>query len=81
MQDEMKKVVKCPKCGKPEYNGMLHWRDGKLMCRECIYDLWESKGPWRRTPSDEVFPIYEDGRNYTQLTAEERDTKSTEEIF
>ena len=60
---------------------MLHWRDGKEMCRKCIYDVWESEGPWRRTPSDEVFPIYEDGKDYTLMTATERSTKSTQEIF
>lgn len=81
MQDEMKKIVKCPICGKLEYYGMLHWRNGKEMCRECIYDLWESEGPWRRTPSDEVFPIYEDGKDYTKISVEERDIRSTEEIF
>ena len=56
-------------------------RDGKEMCRKCIYDVWESEGPWRRTPSDEVFPIYEDGKDYTLMTATERSTKSTQEIF
>ena len=24
------------------------WRDGKEMCRKCIYDVWESEGPWKR---------------------------------
>nr|DAF72143.1 MAG TPA: TFIIB-TERMINAL DOMAIN, TFIIB, TRANSCRIPTION INITIATION [Caudoviricetes sp.] len=81
MNDIMKKVIVCPKCGKQEYYGMLHWRDGKEMCRKCIYDVWESEGPWRRTPSDEVFPIYEDGKDYTLMTATERSTKSTQEIF
>lgn len=81
MNDIMKKVVVCPKCGRHEYYGMLHWRDGKEMCRKCIYDLWESEGPWRRTPSDEVFPIYEDGEDYTHMTVAERSTKSTQEIF
>ena len=81
MNDIMKKVIVCPKCGKQEYYGMLQWRDGKEMCRKCIYDVWESEGPWRRTPSDEVFPIYEDGKDYTLMTATERSTKSTQEIF
>lgn len=81
MQDEMKRIVKCPQCGQEEYYGMIHWRDGEQMCRKCIYTLWETKGPWRRTPSDMTFPIHEDGRDYTQTTTEKREIKSTEEIF
>ena len=35
MDDEMKKVVICKYCGKPEYYGKFRWLNGKMMCRGC----------------------------------------------
>ena len=46
MPNIMHKVIKCPKCGRKEYYGMLYWRDGQQMCRSCIYDLWELESQW-----------------------------------
>lgn len=75
----MKKVIECPKCGRLEYYGMLHWRNGKELCRHCMYDMWESESQWQRNVEEDfTFPLYGDGVDYTQM---QRNKESTEEIF
>jgi hypothetical protein len=64
--DEMKQVVKCPMCGSEEYFGMIHWRLGHQYCRACIYKIWAKYGTWKPSARDHVFPLYEDGVDYTK---------------
>jgi len=66
--DEMFEIVECPDCKKPEYYGMIHWKDGKQHCRKCIYEIWakESKYKWERSKSDYIFPFYDDGIDHTK---------------
>lgn len=33
--DEMKRVIRCKYCGKPEYFGEFKWESGRMMCRSC----------------------------------------------
>ena len=65
--EEMLTIVECKQCHKSEYSGMMIWRDGKQMCRGCAYELWqkESKFKWSPTPTNYIFPRYEDGHDYT----------------
>ena len=72
--DEMKNVVECPECHKPEYYGMIHWREGHRYCRSCIYEIWERFGRWsRNSDKDFEFPTYEDGVDYTEKEVEENE--------
>ena len=41
--DEMKKIVLCKLCGRPEYNGEMRWLSGKCMCRDCYRDYYETQ--------------------------------------
>lgn len=43
-RSQMLDIYECPFCRKPEYYGMLHWRDGHQFCRSCIYELWTKEG-------------------------------------
>lgn len=72
--DEMKRVVVCPKCGQPEYYGMMIWLNlygsttTKTACRKCTYEIWGKQNPkWRRERADFSFPQYEDGKIYTSF--------------
>lgn len=63
------KIVKCPVCGEQEYYGMMHWNNGRTMCRKCIYKLWsERDANWCPGENDYVFPLYEDGNSYVMHT-------------
>lgn len=68
--NSLKAVVKCRRCGEREYRGCLHWRDGVMMCRKCIYEVWQNETkkrclqPWKPSDKDYVFPLYLDGKNY-----------------
>lgn len=65
--DEMKEIVQC-RCGKKEYYGMMHWHNGRTYCRACIYEIWmkETKYSWKPKEHQYVFPLYEDGKDYTK---------------
>lgn len=67
-KDEMKTIVKGYKgCGHEEYYGMLVTRNGMMFCRKCIYSKWERESNWKHDPKvDFIFPLYEDGRDYTK---------------
>jgi late competence protein required for DNA uptake (superfamily II DNA/RNA helicase) len=65
-RDSMKQITKCPRCGKSEYVGMLHWRDGKMYCRHCIEHLWNKEANTiGKSQHQYYFPLYSDGINYT----------------
>lgn len=40
--DEMKVIVICKHCGKPEYYGEMRWLSGFCSCRNCYKGLWET---------------------------------------
>ena len=62
---EMLEVVVCPVCREKEYQGMIHWKSGKIMCRRCIYQLWVNEF-WRPVAGvDHTFPLYDDGIDHT----------------
>lgn len=63
MNDEMKDLVLAP-CGHKEYYGMVYWHNGKRFCRKCIYEIWKKESKWKPSPTDYVFPLYDDGVNY-----------------
>jgi hypothetical protein len=67
---EMLKIVECPQCHRNEYYGMIHMRNGKSMCRRCIYGVWEKESgySWEPSTHDHVFPLYEDGVDYTKCS-------------
>ena len=65
-QDEMRKIVKCPVCGNKEYYGMIHMLNGVSMCRRCIYKIWKHKSQWKPGEHDYLFPLYEDGKDYSK---------------
>ena len=45
MRDEMKRIVICKYCGKPEFYGKMRWLSGKCCCRDCYRkDYEESSG-------------------------------------
>jgi hypothetical protein len=68
MPDEMKNIITCKFCGNQEYYGMMHWLNGTTMCRKCIYKVWQGpKNNWTPGSHDYVFPLYEDGIDYTTL--------------
>lgn len=39
--DEMKTIVICRHCGKPEYYGEMRWLGGFCGCRDCYKHRWE----------------------------------------
>lgn len=39
--DEMKRIVICNHCGKPEYYGEFRWLNGTCSCRSCYKSQWE----------------------------------------
>lgn len=39
--DEMKRIVVCRYCSKPEYYGDFRWTSGKCMCRACYRKDYE----------------------------------------
>ena len=39
--DEMKRIVICKYCGRPEYYGNMMWLSGKCLCRNCYRVEWE----------------------------------------
>ena len=41
MKDEMKKIVICRHCGRPEYYGEMRWLNGRCSCRDCYKHQWE----------------------------------------
>lgn len=41
--DEMKKIVICKHCGRPEYYGEMRWLSGKCCCRACYRADYEDR--------------------------------------
>lgn len=41
MVDEMKRIILCKYCNKPEYYGEYRWLSGKMLCRDCYKAHWE----------------------------------------
>ena len=41
--DEMKKIVLCKYCGKPEYYGEMRWLSAKMLCRNCYRSHWQDE--------------------------------------
>lgn len=41
--DEMKQIVLCKYCGKPEYYGEERWLSGKCMCRSCYKAAYQDE--------------------------------------
>lgn len=39
--DEMKKIVICKYCRKPEYFGEMRWLSGRCTCRDCYKENYE----------------------------------------
>ncbi|MCI9020779.1 MAG: hypothetical protein HFH32_08585 [Eubacterium sp.] len=39
--DEMKRIVICKHCGKPEYYGEMRWLSGIYSCRNCYKGQYE----------------------------------------
>lgn len=39
--DEMKRIVICKHCGKPEYYGKMRWLNGRCECRNCYKAHWQ----------------------------------------
>jgi len=68
----MKEVVICRECGKEEYYGMMIWYNGRTYCRACTYERWKknSNYNWQPGSNDYVFPLYEDGIDYTKKESE-----------
>lgn len=40
--DEMKRIVICKYCGRPEYYGEMRWLSAKCCCRDCYKADYES---------------------------------------
>ena len=38
-------IVICDNCKQAEYWDYMHWRDGKMYCRRCIYEIWDKENP------------------------------------
>ena len=43
MPDEMKKIVICKYCGRPEYYGNMRWLSGSCRCRACYRADYEDR--------------------------------------
>lgn len=41
MRDEMKEIIICKHCGKPEYYGEMRWLNGFCGCRDCYKQEFE----------------------------------------
>lgn len=41
--DEMKRIVICKHCGRPEYYGEMRWLSGKCCCRACYRSDYEDR--------------------------------------
>lgn len=41
--DEMKRIVICKYCGRPEYYGEMRWLYGKCCCRRCYKSDYEQQ--------------------------------------
>ena len=41
VDDEMKKIVICKHCDKPEYFGEMRWLNGRQECRSCYKSHYE----------------------------------------
>lgn len=39
--DEMKRIVICKHCGKPEYYGKIRWLNGRCECGICYKAHWQ----------------------------------------
>lgn len=61
--NEMKRIIICKHCGKPEYYGSMRWLNGKCSCRRCYKAQWESENKRLYTWKDldkEPYPTMED---------------------
>ena len=43
LMDDMKRIVICKYCGRPEYYGKMRWLSGKCTCRDCYRNHYEVK--------------------------------------
>lgn len=41
--DEMKRIVICKHCGKPEYYGEMRCLNGRCSCRSCYKAQWQGE--------------------------------------
>lgn len=82
-KDFMKSIVKGYRgCGHEEYYGMIYNKNGLQFCRQCIYEIWQKESNyegWKPDPNrDFVFPIYEDGINYSIRENEYKEEKNND---
>lgn len=50
--DEMKRIVICKYCNKPEYYGRMMWLSGRCTCRDCYKADYERENKRRYTWDD-----------------------------
>lgn len=55
--DEMKRIVVCRHCSKPEYYGDFRWYGGRQMCRACYRHDYELRTGERYTWPDLDGPV------------------------
>lgn len=41
--EDVKRIIICKHCGKPEYWGEMRWLNGWCACRSCYKSLWEQQ--------------------------------------
>lgn len=41
--EDVKRIVICKHCSKPEYWGQMRWLNGWCVCRNCYKSLWEQQ--------------------------------------
>lgn len=41
--DEMRRIIICKHCGKPEYYGEMRWLNGRCSCRDCYKSQWQDE--------------------------------------
>lgn len=41
--EDVKRIVICKHCSKPEYCGQMRWLNGWCVCRNCYKSLWEQQ--------------------------------------
>lgn len=41
--DEMRRIIICKHCGKPEYYGEMRWLSGRYSCRNCYKSQWQDE--------------------------------------
>jgi late competence protein required for DNA uptake (superfamily II DNA/RNA helicase) len=74
MEDEMKKIVICKYCGKPEYYGEMRWLSGRCFCRSCYKSQWQDENHKLYTWNDL------DGKRPTMLDYKKKYIKDSTEL-